>query len=108
MNNLKDRIHFMALQNEKEGGIPAAAIITWNGKIIASAVDECHLFPNPIRHAEIIALHDAHQSLRQRSLREATLYVVTPPCHFCKAAIELSGIHHIVLPLNDIPKNANN
>jgi tRNA(adenine34) deaminase len=51
------------------------------------------------RHAEMVALSDAQQMLRARSLDDCTLYSTIEPCAMCAYAIRESRIGRVIFGL---------
>jgi tRNA(adenine34) deaminase len=84
-----------------EGEIPVGAVVTINGKIVATgrncSVGKC----DPSGHAEIVALRAAGTSSGNYRLPDATLYVTLEPCVMCAGAIGQSRIERIVFGAYD-------
>ena len=75
--------------------VPVGAVIVLDGRIIATGRNECIKQNSPIKHAEIIAIESACNSLRNYRLNNAHLYVTLEPCHMCAMAIVNARIEKI-------------
>lgn len=90
--------HFMrealdlARGNIQAGGRPFGAVLVYQGKVIARAVNEIHSTQDPTSHAEMQAIRQAAQSLGQARLEGAEIYASGHPCPMCLAAMHLCGI----------------
>jgi len=72
--------------------VPVGALITKNGKIIASACNEREKTNDITAHAEILAIKQAAEKLNNWRLDECELYVTLEPCPMCAWAILQSRI----------------
>lgn len=72
--------------------VPVGAIITKNGKIVASACNEREKTNDPTAHAEILALRQASLVLNNWRLDDCELYVTLEPCPMCAWAILQSRV----------------
>jgi len=90
----------LALELAKEaaasGETPIGAVIELNGKKIAAAKNRMEELCSATAHAEILAINEAGQSLKNWRLDGATLYVSLEPCPMCWGAIENSRISRVV------------
>jgi tRNA(adenine34) deaminase len=83
------------------GEIPVGAVIICNGAIIARGHNTNRTENNPTRHAEIIAIESACQSLSNERLDGCTLFVTKEPCAMCAGAIIHSRIREVVIGTRD-------
>ena len=86
----------------KQNESPVAAVITYNGKIIAKAFNKRNKSNLTIDHAEIIAITKANKKLKNWRTNNCTLYVTLEPCEMCKSVIKESRIDNVYyfLPRN--------
>lgn len=87
----------LALKNARSGmkkraGGPFGACIVQKGKAIAVAHNTVLGSRNPVRHAEINAIHIASKKLRTHDLSDCVIYSTTEPCPMCFAAIHWARI----------------
>ncbi|NET28799.1 nucleoside deaminase [Okeania sp. SIO1I7] len=84
------------------GEVPVAAIIVnSDGKLIAEAQNRRQRDFDPTAHAEILALRQAGQVLRNWHLNQCTLYVNLEPCPMCTGAILQARIGLLVYGADD-------
>lgn len=81
-----------ASQNE----VPVGAVVVLNGSIIGSGYNEPISRQDPTAHAEIRAIRNAAQALRNYRLSGATLYVTLEPCAMCAGAMMHARIGRVV------------
>jgi guanine deaminase len=79
----------------KGHGGPFGAVVTRNGKIIASAHNEVLKTNDPTMHAEINAIRKASKKLKRFDLSDCVLYTSCEPCPMCFSAIEWARINTI-------------
>lgn len=82
----------LARDNIRAGGRPFGAILTFENRIIARAVNEIHLTQDPTAHAELLAIRQASAALGRPSLQGCVVYASGHPCPMCLAAMHLCGI----------------
>lgn len=83
-----------AEQAYREGEVPIGAVVVLDGKILASAHNDCVQTGDPARHAECIALHRAFE--KTKDLSRCTLYVTVEPCAMCAGTLLLYRIPRLV------------
>lgn len=80
-----------ARRDEQE--VPVGAVIVRDGEVIARAHNARETEPpDPLGHAEVLALRKAAQALGTRRLRDCVLYVTLEPCPMCAGAIIQAGL----------------
>ena len=72
--------------------VPVGAIIVKDNSIIASACNQREKNNDIIAHAEILAIKQANEFLRNWRLEDCELYVTLEPCPMCTWAILQSRI----------------
>jgi tRNA(adenine34) deaminase len=75
---------------------PVGACVVYKDKLIAKAHNQVELLKDPTAHAEIIAITQAADYLKNWRLLNCTLYVTKEPCLMCSGAIFLSRIPRLV------------
>ena len=102
MNTSHDK-HFMQRCIElsqlsiDNGDAPFGSLITKDGKLVAEGINAANTKIS--EHAEIIALHNAHQVLGTSDLSECTLYTSCEPCPMCSFMIREYKIKRVVFAL---------
>jgi tRNA(adenine34) deaminase len=76
-------------------------LIDGNGDILAAAHNQTIGRHDPTAHAEITAIRNAGQKIRNYRFINATLYVTVEPCFMCMGAIIHSRISHVVFGAMD-------
>lgn len=86
--------------NKKE--IPIGAIICdEQGKIIARGHNLRESYFDATAHAEIVAIRQACNKLKNWRLNNLTLYVTVEPCPMCAGAIFMSRLYRLVYGATD-------
>jgi tRNA(adenine34) deaminase len=107
MTQLNDEIFMRlaieeALTAEGIGEVPIGAVVVGErGDIISRAHNLRETSFDPTAHAEIIAIREAANKLRNWRLAEMTLYTTLEPCAMCMGAIILSRIKRVVFGSRD-------
>lgn len=83
------------------GEVPVGAVVTQNNSIIGRGYN-CPITTNdPTAHAEIMALRDTGQYLKNYRLLNCTLYVTLEPCVMCIGALFHARIERLVFAAHD-------
>lgn len=81
----------------EKGEIPVGAVIVSQNKIIGAGFNAPISLNDPTAHAEIQAIRQACESLKNYRLPDdATLYVTLEPCTMCVGALVHSRIQRVV------------
>jgi len=105
--NQKRHEHFMkealaeAQAAGERGDVPVGCVIARNDVIVGRGSNEIELTGDPTRHAEIVAIEDAVETIGEKFLDGCTLYVTLEPCSMCAGAIVLARIPTIVFGAHD-------
>lgn len=83
------------------GDVPVGCVVEFGGKVIARSRNRVEDLGDPTAHAEILAIREACESIGEKRLPGATIYVTLEPCPMCAGAIVLSGISRIVFGAGD-------
>jgi tRNA(Arg) A34 adenosine deaminase TadA len=76
-------------------GGPFGAVVTRNGKIIATGHNQVTSANDPTAHAEIVAIREACKKLKSFQLDECELYTSCEPCPMCLSAIYWARIQRV-------------
>ena len=71
----------------KKNEVPVGAVITKDGKIIGKGFNQVVINNSVSSHAEINAINDASQKIKNYRLNGCDIYVTLEPCHMCAKAI---------------------
>ncbi len=92
----------LAKEAGKQGEIPVGAVIVDdNNQLLAKASNRKQRDKNAIAHAEILAINQACQQLKNYYLTNCTLYVTLEPCPMCAGAIIHSRLTTLVYGVDD-------
>ena len=91
----------LAEQAGEAGEVPVGAVIVFEGVAIAQTQNRRERDRDPTAHAEVLALRQAGQHLRDWHLNQCTLYVTLEPCPMCAGAIVLSRLGLLVYGADD-------
>ena len=78
------------------GEIPVAALLVYQGEVLAAAHNHREISQDPTAHAEIIVIRKAAEQLHSWRLTGTSLYVTLEPCAMCAGAIVQSRIGRLV------------
>ena len=98
---MTDHVSFMreavqlAQDNRAKGAQPFGAVLTRDGKRIATGVNEIVQTCDPTSHAEMQAVRAASAVLKQPRLDGCVVYASGYPCPMCLAAMVGSGIEKV-------------
>lgn len=81
--------------------IPIGAVIVKDGHVIARAHNQRESLHDPTAHAEILALREASQGLKNWRLMGCTIYVTMEPCPMCAGAIQQARLARLVYGIAD-------
>ena len=86
---------------EASGEVPVGAVIVHAGKIIGRGQNRVLRDSDPTAHAEVVALREAGQALKNYRLEDCTLYATLEPCAMCAGAILHARIARLVYAAAD-------
>jgi tRNA(adenine34) deaminase len=81
--------------------VPVGAIIVHEGRVIGRAHNQIKLLKDPTAHAEMIALTQAADHLKNERLINAVVYVTIEPCSMCAGALVLARVKRLVYGASD-------
>lgn len=91
----------LAKQAAKAGEVPVGAIVVKDGEIVGRGSNSPISRNDPSAHAEIIALRDAAQQIRNYRLVGCELFVTLEPCLMCIGAMFHARIARVVFGAYD-------
>ncbi len=96
-NELMRKAIEASVNNVKNGGGPFGAVITKDGKIVATGTNRVTADNDPTAHAEVNAIRNAAKALGTFILSDCEIYTSCEPCPMCLGAIywaRLKKIHY--------------
>jgi len=84
--------------------VPVGAVIVYKNRIIARAHNQILTLRDPTAHAEMVAITQAADYLKNERLIDCSLYVTVEPCPMCAGAAVLARIKRIIYGTDD-PKS---
>ena len=96
-----DRFMAIAIEEAKAGAAmgeqPFGAVVVINGEIVVRSRSLKVSTSDTTAHSETLAVKQATQKLRRRTIPEAVFYATCEPCPMCLGAILNAGINTLVL-----------
>lgn len=83
------------------GEVPVGAVVVKDGVIIGRGYNQPVTSSDPTTHAEIVALRDAAQHLKNYRLVDCELYVTLEPCMMCVGAMLHARLKRVVFGASD-------
>ena len=90
----------LAKSGAAQGEYPFGSLVALGGIVVAEGVNYSIREADESRHAEIIAIAQARQTLTKKSLRDCTIYSTVEPCAMCSFVIRAAGIRRVVFALH--------
>lgn len=84
-----------AKQNLKKNEYPFGCCIVYKDEMIIET-NTCFSERNPLKHAEVNAIHRFIDTIGMEQLRESVIYTTTEPCLMCLGAINWARIPKLV------------
>lgn len=84
-----------AKQSADNGGFPFGAVVVKDGGIVGDSRKDISDFALNLNHAEINAVANACENLKNHDLEGCVLYSNCRPCGLCMGAIKWAGIKEI-------------
>ncbi|MEP2651011.1 MAG: tRNA adenosine(34) deaminase TadA [Paraglaciecola sp.] len=100
--------HALTLANnaQSQGEIPVGAVLVQEGNIIGQGWNQSITLHDPSAHAEMMAIREAGQTLKNYRLINSTLYVTLEPCPMCAGVLVHSRIQRVVYGASDFKTGA--
>lgn len=96
----------LAAEAEALGEVPVGAVVVKDGEIIGRGFNRPVSSHDPTTHAEIVALRDAAQHLKNYRLVDCELYVTLEPCTMCVGAMLHARLKRVVFGASDAKTGA--
>ena len=91
----------LAANAAENGEVPVGALVVRDGEIIGRGQNSMITRNDPTAHAEILALRDAAQRIRNYRLVDCELYVTLEPCVMCAGAMMHARITRVFFGASD-------
>jgi len=78
------------------GEVPVGAVVVLDGRVIGRGHNRVIAASDPTSHAEVVALRDAAQAVRNYRLAGADLYTTVEPCPMCCGAAVHARVTRVV------------
>lgn len=91
----------LAMKAQELGEVPVGAVVVREGEIIGRGFNRSIVAMDPTAHAEVTALRDAAQHVRNYRLLDCTLFVTLEPCTMCIGALFHARIKRLVYAASD-------
>lgn len=100
--------HALSLADKAQalGEVPVGAVLVLNEQIIAEGWNQSITLHDPSAHAEMMAIRQAGQILKNYRMLGATLYVTLEPCPMCAGLLVHSRISRLVYGAADYKTGA--
>lgn len=101
------RAYILAKRAYAKDEVPVGAVlISKDGDLIGSGFNQMISLNDPTAHAEIIAIREAANHLKNYRLEGSTLYVTLEPCCMCAGAMVHARIKRLVFSTRDFKTGA--
>jgi len=98
---MRRALELAAHARDAEGEVPVGAVLVLDGEIVGEGWNRNITLADPSAHAEIGALRDAGQRLRNHRIPDSTLYVTLEPCAMCAMALVHARVARVVYAASD-------
>jgi tRNA(adenine34) deaminase len=86
----------LARKAGEEGEVPVGAVVVYDGEIVGEGWNRSIGLNDPSGHAEIQALRDAGNHLKNYRLPACKMYVTLEPCAMCVSAVIHARLYQLV------------
>ncbi|MGA9581964.1 MAG: nucleoside deaminase [Allosphingosinicella sp.] len=84
-----------------DGEVPVGAVVTREGRVVASGRNRMRLDRDPTAHAEMVAMRAAAAALGTPRLDGCDLWVTLEPCAMCAGAMALARVSRLYFAAPD-------
>jgi len=92
----------LAAEAAAAGEVPVGAVVARGGSIIGRGRNSSIARNDPTGHAEILALREAGEGIRNYRLETVTLYCTLEPCVMCAGALVAARVERLVFGARDL------
>jgi tRNA(adenine34) deaminase len=92
----------LAREAEANGEVPVGAVVVVEGEVCGRGFNSPIRLSDPTAHAEILALREAAQRLKNYRLEGATMYATLEPCVMCAGALVSARVERLVFGARDL------
>lgn len=85
----------LAEANVQRGARPFGAVLTIDGVVVATGVNDVVYSNDPTAHAEMEAVRRACRQLGRSDLKGSVVYASGHPCPMCLAAMVMTGVEAV-------------
>jgi tRNA(adenine34) deaminase len=86
----------LALQAGAVDEVPVGAVVVRDGEVIGRGYNAPIRSTDPTAHAEIVAMRNAAEAIKNYRLSGCSLYVTLEPCAMCAGAIQQARVERVV------------
>jgi tRNA(adenine34) deaminase len=102
-----NKAYEQALTAQAEGEVPVGAVVvSKDGLLLGEGRNRLEQNQDPSLHAELCAIRQAAQTLKNHRLIDTTLYVTLEPCAMCAGLIVHARIKRLVFASRDFKSGA--
>ena len=77
----------LAREAMEAGEVPVGCVVVWDGRVVGRGRNRREEDRDALAHAELMAIHEANETLGGWRLHKADLYVTLEPCAMCAGGI---------------------
>ena len=93
----------LAFENDE---VPVGAVIVYDNKVIGRGFNQVISKKSVAAHAEINAINQASQFMKNYRLKNCAIYVTLEPCHMCAKAIVDARLDSLYFGANELKTGA--
>ena len=92
----------LAREAERNGEVPVGAVLVVGGEVCGRGFNWPIRKTDPTAHAEMLALREAAERMKNYRLQDATMYVTLEPCVMCAGALVAARVRRLVFGARDL------
>jgi len=96
----------LAIKAEQQDEVPIGAVLVHQGEIIGEGWNQSITLNDPTAHAEIMAIRDAANKIKNYRLNNTTLYVTLEPCSMCAGSLIHARVEQVIYGAKDLKAGA--